>query len=131
MTPDSPAKASKTIVYIEDDVDSVAFAKLALKDQPYNVIAVTDAADSLDSLRQHKPDLVLLDITMPAMNGWDVLRRMRADDELRQIPVIIVTARDSRMDEIYGTQIAKVQGYLRKPFDYHEFKQIIINVLAA
>ena len=66
---------------------------------------------------------------MPKMDGWELLQRVRADPELQSIPVIVVTARASEIDRVFGLQIARVQGYITKPFGPQELVQSVQRVL--
>jgi DNA-binding response OmpR family regulator len=75
------------------------------------------------------PDLVLLDLMMPDMSGWDVYQHMKADDRMREIPVIIVTAKAQSIDKVLGLHIAKVQDYITKPFTPNELVDSIRKVL--
>lgn len=128
---DSTVRAvRKKIVHIEDDTDAIDFIKLALRSNSYDIVSVNRPHRAMDVLREVKPDLVLLDIMMPDINGWEVLHNIRADDALKDTPVIIITARTTRADEIYGKRVAKVDGYLKKPFDYKELQRMVDALLA-
>ena len=81
-------------------------------------------------MRQEKPDLILLDLMMPGIDGWEVYRQMRADKELAEIPVIIVTAKAQSIDKVLGLQVAKVADYITKPFGPKELIGSIERVLA-
>jgi DNA-binding response OmpR family regulator len=85
----------------------------------------------LEAIRRVKPDLVLLDLMMPDMDGWEVYQQMKADPELKEIPVIVVTAKAQSIDKILGLHIAKVDDYVTKPFGPQELLQSVERVLAA
>ena len=77
-----------------------------------------------------KPMLVLLDLMLPGMDGWEVYRRMKADEAMKNIPVIIVTAKAEGIDEVLAKHIAKVDDYIKKPFSLQELWQSIDRVMA-
>jgi CheY-like chemotaxis protein len=76
-----------------------------------------------------KPDLVLLDLMMPDMDGWEVYQKMKTDDDLKGIPVIVVTAKAQSIDKVLGLHIAKVEDYVTKPFGPQELLQAVNKVL--
>ncbi len=115
LTVDFPGNV-KTVVCIEDDPEFLALMQLMLYDTNVKVIPAIGGEAGLQAVRDHRPDLVLLDLMMPDMNGWDVCREMRSDASLREIPVIVVTALSTRYDKIYGERVAKVADYITKPF---------------
>ena len=80
-------------------------------------------------MRRNPPDAVLLDIMMPDMDGWEVYRRMKEDDELKKIPVIIVTARNSSFEEIIARERAGVNDYVTKPFVPSDLRSSLSKVL--
>lgn len=81
-------------------------------------------------LIQHvKPDLVLLDLMMPEIDGWSVLQAMRGADETSHIPVIIITAKAQSIDKVLGLHIAKVSDYVTKPFGPQELLDSVKRVL--
>jgi CheY-like chemotaxis protein len=76
-----------------------------------------------------KPDLVLLDLMMPDMDGWEVYQKMKTDEDLKEIPVIVVTAKAQSIDKVLGLHIAKVEDYVTKPFGPQELLQAVNKVL--
>jgi DNA-binding response OmpR family regulator len=72
--------------------------------------------EGLGAIRSEKPDLVLLDLMMPDIDGWEVYRQMKADEEIKDIPVVVVTAKAQSIDKVLGLHIAKVDDYVTKPF---------------
>ena len=118
------------IVSIEDDPMTNDFVRLALRNDGYTVITVGDSVEGLKMLQQDPPDLVLLDIMMPGMDGWELFRQMRAIENLQNVPVIVVTARATQVDRTYAEKIAQVDAYLLKPFAPAELRNAIQDVLA-
>ncbi|MFQ5406883.1 MAG: PleD family two-component system response regulator [Anaerolineales bacterium] len=106
----------KKIVCIEDDRDFLDLLLLMLEGENTDVIAAFGGAEGFETIRRERPDLILLDLMMPDMHGWEVYMKMKADDELRNIPVIVVTALGTRYDKTFGLNVAKVNDYITKPF---------------
>jgi two-component system response regulator VicR len=106
--------AKKKIVYVEDHVDMIDLVKLILEPKGFEVIGAIGGREGLEVIQREVPDLVLLDLMMPDMDGWEVHRRMKADERLKDIPVIVVTAKDKPIDQVLGLHVAKVDAYLVK-----------------
>ena len=77
------------------------------------------------------PDLVLLDLMMPDVDGWDVYQKMKGDDKTKHIPVIVITAKAQNIDKVLGLHIAKVDDYITKPFKPQELLDSVQKVLKA
>jgi DNA-binding response OmpR family regulator len=82
-------------------------------------------------IRQELPDLVLLDLMMPDMDGWEVYQQMKADEKTRNIPVIVVTAKAQSIDKVLGLHIAKVDDYIAKPFSPQDLMNSVEKVLRS
>ena len=107
---------TKKIVYVEDELEMIDLVKLILNRKGYEVIGAAGGREGLDIIRDILPDLVLLDLMMPDIEGWEVYQQMRADDATKHIPVIIITAKAQNIDKVLGLHIAKVNDYISKPF---------------
>ena len=110
------AHQAKRIVVADDDPDMVAFMTLPLTNCGYDIAAGNDGEEAIDLVRRHRPDLVILDICMPLVDGLVACRRLKEDEQLRHIPVMLITATASLLpapDVLYALQ---VDGYLIKPF---------------
>ena len=105
-----------TIVYIEDEPEMIDLVKLILTRKGYDVIGAAGGREGLDTVRDRLPDLVLLDLMMPDIEGWDVYQQLRADEATKSIPVIVVTAKTQDIDKVLGLNIARVDDYISKPF---------------
>jgi two-component system response regulator VicR len=125
---DQPKKQRK-VVCIEDDAAMIDLVKLILKNRGFDVVGATRGPEGLELIAGEKPDLVLLDLMMPDMDGWDVYQRMKADDYMKNIPVIVVTAKAQQIDKVLGLNIAKVQDYITKPFSPADLVKSINRVL--
>jgi DNA-binding response OmpR family regulator len=124
------ADPHKTVVCIEDDPEFLDLMQLMLNDTNVNIVPAIGGQAGLEAVRQYHPDLVLLDLMMPDMNGWDVCMRMRNDASLRDIPVIVVTALSTRYDRMYGERVAKVADYITKPFIPSQLRNSVAAALA-
>ena len=105
---------TKLILVADDEPDIVTIVEMILRSQGYDVLKAANGLEALELAERHSPDLILLDIMMPDMDGWEVHRRMKADEQLRDIPVIVVTAKDKPIDQVLGLHVAKVEAYLVK-----------------
>lgn len=119
----------KKIVYIEDEPEMIDLVRLILGRRGFELIGAIGGREGLETVRQVKPDLVLLDLMMPDMDGWEIYQRMKADEELRNIPVIIITAKAQSIDKVLGLHIAKVDDYITKPFGPQELIRSVNLVL--
>lgn len=119
----------RTVVCIEDEPAMIDLVKLILKNRGFEVQGALGGKDGLDLIRETKPDLVLLDLMMPDMNGWDVYQQMKADESMQDIPVIVVTAKAQNIDKVLGLHIAKVQDYITKPFSPADLLKSVRRVL--
>ena len=117
------------IVCIEDEEDMIDLVKLILTRHGYEVTGASGGRDGLAAIQQVQPDLVLLDLMMPDMDGWEVYQQMKADDMMKDIPVIVVTAKAQSIDKVLGLHIAKVDDYITKPFGPSELIDSVIRVL--
>ena len=101
-----------TIALVDDDRNILASVSIALEAEGYRIMTYTDGASALDGLRQTPPDLAILDIKMPRMDGMELLRRLRQKSDL---PVIFLTSKDEEIDELFGLKMG-ADDFIRKPF---------------
>jgi signal transduction histidine kinase/CheY-like chemotaxis protein len=114
------------IVIVDDDPCQVQLLENILAKEKYETIGYTDALEVLEEAADINPDLILLDLIMPGMDGFEVCRRLKTDDRTRHIPVIFVTSQKSRISESEGFQIGAVD-YITKPFNTVIIKARIRN----
>jgi CheY-like chemotaxis protein len=119
----------KTVVCIEDEPDMISLIKLALDRQRVRLIGALGGREGLEKVRQVKPDLVLLDLMMPDINGAEVLEQMKADERLRDIPIIVITVLDRRYTAQQGLDLQRVNGFIRKPFMPQELVETVNSAL--
>ncbi len=123
---------SKRILIIEDDQDMIGLADIFLTNAGYQVLSALSGPAGLATLRTESVDLVLLDIMMPGMTGWDVLKEMRAHEQWQDIPVIMVSARHYLEDEQETAAYADMFiDYVVKPFVVRDLLDKIKAALAA
>lgn len=129
MKEDKPmTDTTRKIVCIEDEREMIDLVKLILSRYGYEVIGADGGRAGLETIRTHKPDLVLLDLMMPDMDGWEVYQQMKADEEMKEIPVVVVTAKAQSIDKVLGLHIAKVDDYITKPFGPEELRASIERI---
>lgn len=108
-----------TVLIIDDNVNNVRLLQDILEDEGYEVFTLSSGIPVLETVRNVKPDLILLDIMMPEMDGFEVCKVLRADLELKEIPIIMVTAKVEGKDIKYALEIGAVD-YIKKPIDEYE-----------
>ncbi len=123
-------KQSKRLAYIEDEAEMIDLVRLILGRRGYTVIGANGGREGLDLIRKELPDLVLLDLMMPDMDGWDVYHQIKSEAQTRDIPVIVITAKAQNIDKILGLHIAKVEDYISKPFSPQELLERVEQVLS-
>jgi two-component system response regulator VicR len=118
------------VVYIEDEQEMIDLVRLILSRKGFEVLGANSGREGLDMVRHKLPDLVLLDLMMPDMDGWDVYQQIKAEDDTREIPVIVITAKAQSIDKVLGLHIAKVEDYISKPFSPHDLIESVEKVLS-
>jgi two-component system, OmpR family, response regulator VicR len=124
------AREPRRVVYIEDEQEMVDLVRLILGRKGIEVIGACDGRDGIQKVQLEQPNLVLLDLMMPDMDGWEVYKQLRAGDQTRSIPVIILTAKAQSIDKVLGLQIAKVDDYVSKPFSPKDLIDSVEKILA-
>ncbi len=121
----------KKIMIVDDEKDQIYVIKASFKNlygNKYTILSAESGEQCFELLNtQEKPDLILLDIMMPRMNGWEVFDRLRANPQWKDIPIIFLTARTDEFAEHAGALIA--EDYIKKPVEIKELKTRIDNVL--
>ncbi len=107
-------KSPVKVLVVDDDLDTVKLVGTTLEKQGFLIIAAKDGVEALEKVGQHHPDLILLDIMMPRMDGTEVTRRLRADPATENIPIIMFTAKSQVDDKVAGLE-AGADEYLTKP----------------
>ena len=121
---------TKHILCIEDEPEMIDLIRLILGRRGYDVIGAAGGKDGLEKVYQQTPDLILLDLMMPDMDGWEVYQQIKADEKFRDIPVIVVTAKAQSIDKVLGLHIAKVDDYIAKPFSPQDLLNSVDKVFS-
>ena len=115
------------ILYVEDQPEMVELVQLALRRLDCNVRGATDGRQALDLIRNESPDLILLDLMLPGCDGWQVIEALQADDRLKHVPVILVTAQT--INAYSGRQPPPADAYITKPFILEDLRSAVRSVL--
>lgn len=119
----------RRVVYIEDDPEMIDLVVMILSRRGFDVKGAHGGRNGLEMVFSEKPDLVLLDLMMPGIDGWEVYQQIKANEDTREIPVIVITAKAQSIDRVLGLHIAKVDDYIAKPFRPQELLESIDRVL--
>jgi two-component system response regulator VicR len=104
------------ILVVDDEKDIADLIKLVLELEHHDVTVITEPDQAVSSASSLKPDLILLDLVMPKMDGYDVLRELRSQEDLAKIPVAFLTSKSKSVDFMVGLHMMKVDDYITKPF---------------
>lgn len=121
---------SHRIVLAEDDPQIARLTSFKLEKEGFEVIWEKDGGAAFESIKSNLPDLVLLDIMMPVMNGYQVLKKMKEDDDIKNIPVIMLTAKGQERDVVTGIEMG-AEDYIVKPFRPAELIARIKKILGT
>ena len=118
------------ILIVDDEVDYITTIQHHLEWSNYKTVLANNGKEGLEKAASEKPDLILLDTSMPVMNGHETLEHLSRDPQLKEIPVIMVTAA-CEVDDIATASSFGIVDYIAKPFDFTELKEKIANALAG
>ena len=107
----------KKILIVDDEIEFVAMLKIRLEANNYKVIAAFDGEEGLEKAKSEKPDLMILDVLMPKKDGWTLVREIKADQNLKHIPVIMLTIKEHLKDMF---KLEGITDYITKPFKAEE-----------
>jgi PleD family two-component response regulator len=119
-----------SILVVEDDFDISNMLRIYFSGQGYNVEVAPKGQEALDATRKHLPNLIVLDINLPDMSGYDVCKVLRTTTRTSHIPIIFLTQKDERSDKIIGLELG-ADDYVTKPFDIEELKLRVQNAIQA
>jgi chemosensory pili system protein ChpA (sensor histidine kinase/response regulator) len=132
--PEEPEEGSQTripiIMVVDDSLTVRKITSRLLEREGFRVITAKDGVDALEQLVDCKPDMMLLDIEMPRMDGFDLARNVRADERLRDLPIIMITSRTADKHRNYAKEIG-VNDYLGKPYQEEQLLELITGFIAA
>jgi DNA-binding response OmpR family regulator len=116
------------VLVADDDPDILSLVKLRLERSGYDVVSAGDGEQALETAKMRTPDLALLDVMMPKLDGYEVTARLRQEEATRHLPVILLTARVQESDIARGVE-AGADDYVKKPFSTHELRDRVQAVL--
>ncbi|MFE4105253.1 response regulator [Almyronema epifaneia] len=116
------------ILAVDDSPDSLFLIQAILEDENYNLTLAEDGQTALEKIEQSPPDLVLLDVMLPRMNGYEVLQHIRNNPDLPFMPILLMTAHEEI--DVAREATARANGFLRKPFSIEDFLRQIQALLA-
>ena len=111
--------SNKKILVVDDEDDILHFLELVLREKGYDVATASGGHEALTKAQLEQPNLILLDIMMPQMDGWEVLKLLRVDEETADIPVAMLSARTEAKDRVQGLQEGAID-YICKPFSLQD-----------
>lgn len=109
----------KKILIVDDEPDIVETLKFLLESENFEVLIAHDGEEALKKAKENKPDLMILDVMLPKINGYKVCRLLKFDSKYKHIPILMVTARSQEEDKIIGEETG-ADEYITKPFDINE-----------
>jgi DNA-binding response OmpR family regulator len=116
------------ILVVDDQPDIRLMCRVNLQLEGYEVLEAADGDAGLVMVRLERPDLILLDVMMPGLDGWQFMKEIKADDDLADIPIVLLTARVQREDEIRGW-LSGAADYLPKPFNPSTLTEVVRRTL--
>ena len=123
-------KPIRKVIYFEDDNDMVELVRIILGREGYQISGIAEGKAGIKAVQQDSPDVVLLDLMLPDMNGWEIYQQLKHDESTAHIPVIVITAKAQSIDKVLGLEIAKVDDYISKPFTPQELIERVDKVIA-
>src|SRR6185436_17093084 len=120
----------RRILIAEDDDDNRIALKLMLKLSKYDVIEACDGQEAIDRIRRDKPDLVLMDISLPVINGLEATRQIRNDAECQNLPIIIISGYENQ-ETLDRVKVCGGTDYISKPIEFDDLKRMIERHLAG
>lgn len=117
------------VVWIEDDPELLRLGQLVLTHKGYEVVTVNDSREGFGVVQREKPDIVILDLMMPDVDGWAIYNQIKATPGLKGTPVIVVTAKAQAADKAMALHLAKVDGYLTKPYEQSQLLDMLNQVI--
>lgn len=117
----------KKILVVDDEEDITELVKKLLKSEGFDVVTANSGKEALALLESTTPDLIFLDLFMPGMSGWDVLREIRKREELKEVPVIMLTVQPL-YESIDREEVEEIVDYITKPFDKEDIVEAIRQI---
>jgi DNA-binding response OmpR family regulator len=122
------AAEEKKLLIVEDDADTAEMLSLFFEEEGYQVVSTAWGQDALELCQELQPDVIILDIRLPDISGFEVCRQLHNSFQTSHIPVICLTERGEQVDKIEGLEAGAID-YVTKPFNLHELKLRVRNAL--
>lgn len=120
----------KKILIVDDEAHIVELVKVCLEDSDYDLVDAYDGQEALEKAESERPDLILLDIMLPKLDGFEVCRRLKDSESTREIPVVMLSAKGQEVDKVKGFQ-SGADAYMTKPFSpirlLNELEELLSN----
>jgi DNA-binding response OmpR family regulator len=121
---------TKKVLIVDDEPNIVISLEFLMRREGYEVLVARDGEEAVSQIREHRPDLVLLDVMMPKLNGFDVCRQVRGDPALVEVRIIMLTAKGREAEISKGLELG-ADGYITKPFSTRDLVVQVRNLLGA
>jgi CheY-like chemotaxis protein len=121
---------SKKILLVDDSPTVLLMERILLRDAPYTLLSATNGEEALRTALTERPDIILMDVMMPGLDGLEVCRRLRAEEATRNIPIILVTTRSS-LEALEQGYACGCNDYIVKPFEGLELRMKVANFLGV
>lgn len=121
---------TKRVLIVEDMEDLAGFVKIALEEMGLEAFHMNTAPKALDFLENHNPDLIILDIGLPGMSGWQLLEAISEQRKQNNMRIIISTAFQDPANRLIG-KLQTVDAYLQKPYDFAELRKVVMSLLTS
>lgn len=119
----------KKIMVVDDNEEVISLVKTALEREGYEVVGVTNGQECLEKVEDEKPDLILMDVMMPSIDGWEVCKRIKESELLLSIPIYMLTIRGSPEDIRKSLEYAGADAHLNKPMSVDELRNVVRKLL--
>jgi two-component system, cell cycle response regulator DivK len=130
MAESTAAPARPRILVVEDNADMREFLQRILERRGYGYLEATDGVEGMELVRRERPDLILMDLALPTLDGYEATRLLRANPDYATIPIVAVTAHARTVDQEHALE-AGCDAYLSKPYSIHQLFELIERFLPA
>jgi len=121
--------SQKKILVVDDEADLVETVRFPLEMEGFNVLICYNGEDALNQARKERPDLILLDLMLPKLDGYKVCRLLKFDEKYKHIPILMLTAKTQEKDKLLGKETG-ADEYITKPFDIDELMKKVKTYLS-
>lgn len=119
----------QTILVVDDTPSELALITNFLKESGFSVVVATDAKEALTKAADHKPDVVVTDVVMPGMSGFELCRTLKKNEATKNMPIVVCTSKNQELDRLWGMKQG-ANAYVTKPFTQEELLRAVKSVMA-